>query len=75
MSPKENRSDKDIEEMYAPTTSNFDSILSLLQSTRDRIINTVNTEIIDLYWQIGKEGSEKARDGGWGKTVVEELSS
>jgi predicted nuclease of restriction endonuclease-like (RecB) superfamily len=35
----------------------------------------VNTEIIDLYWQIGKEVSEKAQNGGWGKSVVEELSN
>ena len=55
--------------------NNFDSILTLIQSTKDRIIKTVNKEIIDLYWQIGKEVSEKAKDEGWGKSVVEELSS
>jgi len=27
------------------------------------------------YWQIGKEVSEKAQNGGWGKSVVEELSN
>jgi predicted nuclease of restriction endonuclease-like (RecB) superfamily len=35
----------------------------------------VNTEIIDLYWQIGKEVSEKTKNSGWGNSVVEELSN
>jgi len=48
--------------MNQPTTdlSNFDSILTLIKTAKDRIFKTVNTEIIDLYWQIGKEVSEKA---------------
>jgi predicted nuclease of restriction endonuclease-like (RecB) superfamily len=55
--------------------SNFSSILTLIKTARERIIKTVNTEIIDLYWQIGKEVSEKAENNGWGKSVVEELST
>ena len=55
--------------------SSFNSILTLIKTTKDRILKTVNTEIIDLYWQIGKEISEKAQNGGWGKSVVEELSN
>jgi predicted nuclease of restriction endonuclease-like (RecB) superfamily len=55
--------------------SGFDSILSLIKTAKDRIVKTVNTEIIDLYWQIGKEVSEKTKSGGWGKSVVEELSN
>jgi len=63
--------------MNQPTTdlSNFNSILTLIKTAKDRILKTVNTEIIDLYWQIGKEVSEKAQNGGWGKSVVEELSN
>ncbi|MCL1865493.1 MAG: PDDEXK nuclease domain-containing protein [Spirochaetes bacterium] len=64
-------------EMNQPTTnsSSFNSILTLIKTAKDRILKTVNTEIIDLYWQIGKEVSEKANNGGWGKSVVEELSN
>jgi predicted nuclease of restriction endonuclease-like (RecB) superfamily len=53
----------------------FSSIISLIKSARDRIVRTVNTEIIDLYWQIGKEVSERVNNGGWGKSVVEELAN
>jgi hypothetical protein len=49
-----------------PTTdlSNFNSILTLIKTVKDHILKTVNTESIDLYWQIGKEVSEKAQNGG-----------
>jgi predicted nuclease of restriction endonuclease-like (RecB) superfamily len=59
--------------MNQPPTdlSNFNSILILIKTAKDRILKTVNTEIIDLYWQIGKEVSEKTNNGGWGKSVVE----
>jgi len=63
--------------MFQPTNdlSSFNSILTLIKTAKDRILKTVNIEIIDLYWQIGKEVSEKAQNGGWGKSVVEELSN
>jgi predicted nuclease of restriction endonuclease-like (RecB) superfamily len=56
-------------------TANFDNILTLIDSVKERIVKTVNTEIIDLYWQIGREVSEKTNNGGWGKSVVEELAN
>jgi predicted nuclease of restriction endonuclease-like (RecB) superfamily len=63
--------------MNKPTTdlSNFNSILSLIKNAKERIVKIVNTEIIDLYWQIGKEVSKKTKNGGWGKSVVEELTN
>jgi hypothetical protein len=47
--------------MNQPTIdlSSFNSILTLIKTAKDRILKTVNTEIINLYWQIGKEVSEK----------------
>jgi predicted nuclease of restriction endonuclease-like (RecB) superfamily len=56
-------------------TANFDEIISIIHIAKERIVKTVNTEIIALYWQIGKEVSEKVNDGGWGKSVVEELAN
>jgi hypothetical protein len=46
--------------MNQPTTdlSNFNSILTLIKTAKDR-----------LYWQIGKEVSEKINNGGWKKAI------
>ena len=61
--------------IITPDIPNFSSIISIIKTAKERIVKTVNTEIIDLYWQIGKEVSEKTKKGGWGKSVVEELSN
>jgi predicted nuclease of restriction endonuclease-like (RecB) superfamily len=53
----------------------FSSIISLIKSVKERITRAVNTEIIDLYWQIGEEVSHRVENGGWGKSVVEELAN
>ena len=38
-----------------------------------RAIKAVNTEMIEMYWQIGKYISEKVEKDGWGKGVVKEF--
>jgi predicted nuclease of restriction endonuclease-like (RecB) superfamily len=55
-------------------TDEFDTILKLIESAHERIVRSVNSEIIELYWQIGKTVSEKAKNGGWGQSVVAALA-
>nr|VFJ68831.1 MAG: Protein of unknown function (DUF1016) [Candidatus Kentron sp. DK] len=38
-------------------------------------IRVVNTELVGLYWDIGRMIVERQETEGWGKTVVERLSS
>jgi predicted nuclease of restriction endonuclease-like (RecB) superfamily len=54
----------------------------LLRSVKERVLaaqysalKTVNKELINLYWDIGKMIVEKQEKEGWGKAVVESLSS
>lgn len=35
---------------------------------------SVNRELIELYWQIGRSIAERQRSEGWGKSVVERLA-
>jgi predicted nuclease of restriction endonuclease-like (RecB) superfamily len=37
-------------------------------------LKAVNTELVGLYWDIGRMISEKQRELGWGKSVVEQIS-
>lgn len=54
--------DKEIEYLY-------DGIKTLIEESRNRVYKTVNTEMINLYWNIGKmivdmqEGNDKAKYG------------
>lgn len=55
----------------------FEEIKSLVNSSRERVYTAVNTEMLNLYWNIGKiimkiqEGKERAI---YGKEILKKLS-
>ena len=55
----------------------FNNIKELVINSRNRVYATVNTEMLNLYWNIGKaimeiqQGDERA---SYGETVLEKLS-
>ena len=55
----------------------FDNIKDMVINSRNRVYSAVNTEMLDLYWNIGKtiieiqQGDERAT---YGETVLEKLS-
>ncbi len=52
----------------------FLPIVSLIQSARERALLTVNTQLIDLYWNIGKYISKKIKSSEWGESIVKDLA-
>lgn len=52
----------------------FEQILSLVQNARNRIFSKANTELILLYFNVGKIVSEKVNNGNWGDNTVQELA-
>jgi predicted nuclease of restriction endonuclease-like (RecB) superfamily len=53
----------------------FEGIVSLIVAARKRAGRSVNIELIDLYWQIGREISQRITKEGWGKGTVAALST
>lgn len=55
----------------------FEEIKDLVNTSRNKVYSTVNTEMLKLYWNIGKiimeiqQGNERA---SYGKSVLENLS-
>lgn len=55
----------------------FEEIKDLVNTSRNKVYSTVNTEMLNLYWHIGKiimeiqQGNERA---SYGKSVLENLS-
>ena len=45
-----------------------------IRTAQYEAMKAVNKEMIQLYWDIGKRLSEKQKELGWGKSVVETLS-
>jgi len=52
----------------------FSEILELIVNARQRALQAVNTELVDLYWQVGEYISHKIASAEWGDGVVEELA-
>src|SRR3990167_4177286 len=50
------------------------AIKQRIHESRIRSYHAVNKELIDLYWNIGREIAEIQEREGWGKSVVERLS-
>ncbi len=52
----------------------FDEVLSLIEQARQRATQAVNTQLVDLYWQVGAYISHKLAQAEWGDAVVGQLA-
>jgi predicted nuclease of restriction endonuclease-like (RecB) superfamily len=52
----------------------FGEILGLIKSARQKVLKSVNAELIDLYWNVGRFVSENCTKNNWGNNTVEKLS-
>ncbi|MDR1305731.1 MAG: PDDEXK nuclease domain-containing protein [Verrucomicrobiales bacterium] len=52
----------------------FTIVIDLIKAARARAIRAVNTELIDLYWNVGRYISERVAAAEWGESVVLELA-
>jgi len=53
----------------------FTEVISLIQKARYNAYKAVNTELINLYWEIGKYITERTKSEGWGKSTVTQLAN
>lgn len=54
--------------------SNFVEIAQLIKDARNNALKTVNTELINLYWNVGLYISLKIKNAEWGDKTVNELA-
>jgi predicted nuclease of restriction endonuclease-like (RecB) superfamily len=60
--------------VVARQEQSFREIIGLIESARLQAIQTVNTELISLYWRIGEYISSKLETSVWGEGVVDALA-
>jgi hypothetical protein len=53
----------------------FSEVVRLIVASRERALQEVNTELIDLYWQVGATISRKIKATEWGDGAVEQLAA
>lgn len=54
--------------------SGFAEVAQLIGAARQKAVQTVNTQLIDLYWQVGAYISRKLEQAEWGDAVVAQLA-
>ena len=52
----------------------FLDIINLIKQSRSNAIRAINAELIELYWNIGKNISVKIANAEWGDSIVSELA-
>ncbi|MEX5501952.1 PDDEXK nuclease domain-containing protein [Pseudomonas syringae] len=59
---------------HTPVHDRFDEVLAMIRSARQQAAQAVNTQLIELYWQIGAYISRKLENAEWGDAVVTQLA-
>lgn len=54
--------------------NDFLNVIKLIQTARSRALNTVNSELVNLYWQVGQYVSMRLEKATWGDGTVKELA-
>ena len=57
-----------------PTPSGFGELAELIQARRERVARLINTEVVDLYWELGRRISAKITAEAWGRGTVSGLA-
>ncbi len=52
----------------------FAAITQLISAAKQRAVQSVNTTLIELYWQVGQTISRKIAQAEWGDGVVAQLA-
>jgi predicted nuclease of restriction endonuclease-like (RecB) superfamily len=55
-------------------TNAFSEAIAIIESARENAFRAVTRELINMYWDIGEYVSQHVAIGGWGKSVVKDLS-
>jgi predicted nuclease of restriction endonuclease-like (RecB) superfamily len=58
----------------SPDETSFAEVSKLIEQARSRVFLAVNTELVDLYWRIGKHICRKIEVAEWGDGVVDRLA-
>ena len=52
----------------------FAEIISLIKHARNKALQAVNTELINLYWNVGAYISKQVARAAWGDGTIDELA-
>ena len=62
------------ESISAAVETSFAEVAEMIQVARQKVIQTANTQLVELYWQVGAYISQKLEQAEWGDGVVQQLA-
>lgn len=68
---------KEIMNTTEELSSLYNNVASLIKTTKDKVYHSLNTELVLLYWNIGKTIKEdiiKVERAGYGEKIVADLA-
>lgn len=54
--------------------SQFDYVTNLIAETKQQVYKTANTQLLEMYWNIGEYLFKKVEENQWGKSIINQLS-
>ena len=57
-----------------PSAENFSAVLSIIENAKNRALKAVNTELINMYWEVGKYLSDLCSTSSFGDKVIDEVA-
>ena len=55
--------------------NNFDAVIAIIESVKVRALKAVNTELINMYWEVGKYLSDLCVESSFGDKVIDEVAN
>ncbi len=56
------------------TNNNFSDIISIIEGAKQRAMKAVNTELINMYYEVGKYLSSLCAESAFGDKVIDEVA-
>ena len=53
----------------------FDEVIRIIQTSRDRALKAVNAEMIQMYWNVGAYLSKLCAEASFGDKVIDEVAA
>jgi predicted nuclease of restriction endonuclease-like (RecB) superfamily len=63
-----------IEPIDSALEKSFVEVVEMIQSAKQTVMQTVNAQLVELYWQVGSYISHKLEQSEWGDAVVQQLA-
>ena len=58
-----------------PINNDFGAVISIIENAKGRALKAVNTELINMYWEVGEYLSELCAESTYGDKVIDEVAN